>query len=190
VGRGLRLPRYTDHFLDRHGVPRFYLRRAGFKRVPLPGLPWSPEFMAAREAALKGEAAPQPIEIGISRTAVGSVDHAIVGYYGSTAFAELGARTRQSRRALLERFRAEHGGKPIARMKREHTAKIIHKLKPYAQRNMLKALRGLQFFRGGSWKLHRWVGGHPRSPFAGGPRRCDLRRTPSAQSAGVDGHDR
>jgi hypothetical protein len=27
----------------------------GYKRVPLPGLPWSPEFMTAYEAAMAGE---------------------------------------------------------------------------------------------------------------------------------------
>ena len=42
-----RPPPYCNGFLDRHGKARWYFRRAGFKKVPLPGLPWSPEFMAA-----------------------------------------------------------------------------------------------------------------------------------------------
>jgi hypothetical protein len=53
-----RLPKYVQGFLDRHGKARFYFRRAGFKTVALPGLPWSPEFMAAYEAALAGQPAP------------------------------------------------------------------------------------------------------------------------------------
>jgi hypothetical protein len=52
----MKKPRYVHGFMDRHGKPRFYCRRSGFKRVPLPGLPWSPEFMAAYDAAMKGEA--------------------------------------------------------------------------------------------------------------------------------------
>jgi hypothetical protein len=64
-------PQYTRGFIDRHGTPRWYFRRAGFKSVPLPGLPWSPEFMAAREAAMKGEAASKS-EIGASRTKPGT----------------------------------------------------------------------------------------------------------------------
>src|SRR5262252_8656396 len=48
---------------DRHGKPRWYFRRPGFKQMPLPGLPWSPEFMAAYEEALAG----QPTPIGIGR---------------------------------------------------------------------------------------------------------------------------
>ena len=35
-----------------HGKPRFYFRRRGFPSVNLPGLPWSPEFMAAYEDAM------------------------------------------------------------------------------------------------------------------------------------------
>src|SRR5262245_31373157 len=50
-----RPPKWTNSYIDRHGKPRFYLRRPGHRQIPLPGLPWSPEFMAAREAALKGE---------------------------------------------------------------------------------------------------------------------------------------
>jgi hypothetical protein len=44
--RPLKLPRYVQAFVDRHGRARFYIRRRGFPRVALPGMPWSPEFMA------------------------------------------------------------------------------------------------------------------------------------------------
>lgn len=47
-----RPPKFVQGFIDRHGKPRFYLRCAGFKTVPLPGL--LPEFMAAYEEALAG----------------------------------------------------------------------------------------------------------------------------------------
>ena len=49
-----RPPKFVQGFIDRHGKARFYFRRAGFKAVALPGLPWSPEFMAAYEKALAG----------------------------------------------------------------------------------------------------------------------------------------
>ena len=55
-----RPPKFVHGFIDRHGKPRWYFRRPGFKQVPLPGLPWSPEFMAAYEEALAG----QPAQIG------------------------------------------------------------------------------------------------------------------------------
>jgi len=40
----LTAPKFVQGFVDRHGKPRFYFRRPGFKSVPLPGLPWSPQF--------------------------------------------------------------------------------------------------------------------------------------------------
>ena len=70
-------PQYTHEFSDAEtGKVRYYLRLPGRKRVPLPGLPWSPEFMAAREAALKGDwVAPA---VGASRSKPGTVNAAIV----------------------------------------------------------------------------------------------------------------
>jgi hypothetical protein len=50
-----RPPKYVHGFIDRHGRPRFYFRRAGFKKIPLPGLPWSPAFMEAYEIALAAD---------------------------------------------------------------------------------------------------------------------------------------
>jgi len=47
--------KFVHGYIDRHGRPRYYFRRTGFKLVPLPGLPWSPEFLAAYEAALTGQ---------------------------------------------------------------------------------------------------------------------------------------
>jgi hypothetical protein len=39
MGPRLKLPRFVHGFIDRHGKPRFYFRRAGFKKSPLPSLP-------------------------------------------------------------------------------------------------------------------------------------------------------
>jgi hypothetical protein len=47
-----KLPKYVQAFVDRDGRAYHYFRRRGSERVPLPGLPWSPEFMAAYEAAM------------------------------------------------------------------------------------------------------------------------------------------
>src|SRR5215467_5434184 len=105
-----RPPKYVHGFIDRHGRPRFYFRHAGFKRVPLPGLPWSPEFMEAYQLAL--DDTPR-VEIGARRTKPGTVASAVAGYFGSSAFAGLAETTRRTRRQILERFRAEHGDKGI-----------------------------------------------------------------------------
>jgi hypothetical protein len=58
MGPRLKLPKYVHGFLDRHGVPRFYYRRPGFAAVKLPGLPYSPEFMASYTSAIGGQSLP------------------------------------------------------------------------------------------------------------------------------------
>jgi hypothetical protein len=56
---------FVNSFVDRHGRVRHYFRRRGHRNVRLPGLPGSPEFMRAYEAAI-GNA--EPIVIGASRS--------------------------------------------------------------------------------------------------------------------------
>src|SRR4051812_26443687 len=100
MGRGSpmsRPPKYVQAFLDRNRQPRFYFRRAGFKSVPLPGLPWSPKFMEAYEAALSG----QPVPIGLSRSKPGTVSAAISGYYHDQSFLMLAPSTQRPLRAIL-----------------------------------------------------------------------------------------
>ncbi len=90
MGRGSpmrRPPKFVQAFIDRHGKARFYFRRAGSKSVALPGLPWSPEFMAAYELAL-GTAARQD-EVGVSRTTPGTVNALVVNYYRSDEWKQL-----------------------------------------------------------------------------------------------------
>jgi integrase len=50
------------------------------------------------------------------------------------------------RRAILERFRRDYGARPLAEMQRKHVATILGRLRPWAARNWLKALRGLMQF--------------------------------------------
>ena len=136
-----RPPKYVQGFIDRHGKARFYFRRAGFKTVPLPGLPWSPEFMAAYEAA----AAEQPAPIGSTRTKPGTISALVVAYYNSAEFKyELAAETRRNRRSTIEQFREQHGDKRVALLQRDHIQKFLAKIeRPHARRNWLKAIRSL-----------------------------------------------
>ena len=85
---------YIHEFRDRHGKVRRYVRLPGRKRVPLPGAPGSEEFMAIYQAAVAGEA-PRVI-IGAVRTKPGTVNAAIVAYYGSIAFMNLAAETQRT----------------------------------------------------------------------------------------------
>jgi integrase len=136
--------KYVHAFKDRHGKPRHYFRRPGQKRVPLPGLPGSAEFMEAYQAALAGETAP-PLEIGASRSKPGSVAAAVALYFGSMAFGNLAPDTQRQRRRILEHFREDYGHLCFRDLQRKHVETMLAKkiAAPHAARNFLKALRGL-----------------------------------------------
>jgi integrase len=137
-----RLPKFVHGFIDRHGKPRFYFRRPGFKRIALPGLPWSPNFMAAYEAAMTGT--PRR-DLGAARSKAGTVAAAVAGYFGSAAFATGAETTRRTRRQILEKFRAEHGDKGIVTLGKAHVERMVsaRAATPGAALNFLGALRAL-----------------------------------------------
>ena len=134
--------KYVNEYRDVRGKIRRYFRRPGYKRIPLPGLPGSDEFMAAYQAALAGVAAP----VGVTRTKPGTANAVIIGYYQSPAFRELASGTRAERRNILERFREQHGDKKIDLLEQRHIVKQLSRMKPAASRNWLKALRALLDF--------------------------------------------
>jgi integrase len=138
-----RPPKYTHGFVDRHGHPRFYFRRAGFKTVPLPGLPWSPNFMEAYEAALAND----KVELGAARTLPGTVNAALIAYYQHRCFTDALAKvTQQNRRAILENLRRDHGDKRIALMHAQALQAIMNHKTPASQRNFKRAMRGFLDF--------------------------------------------
>ena len=118
--------KFIHRFVDRHGVARHYFRRRGFKPVPLPGLPGSAEFMEKYRAALEQCTEQQPRqEIGAARTKPGTVAAAVAGYLSSNKFTGLAEWTKRTRRNALERFRQEHGDKPIAQLQRTHVQRLV-----------------------------------------------------------------
>jgi integrase len=134
--------KYVHAFPDRHDKKRHYFRRAGRKQVPLPGLPGSAEFMEAYQAALAGDTAPW-LEIGAGRSKPGSVAAAVASYFQSKRFVELGPNTQRVRRRILERFREDHGDKPIKSLERRYVDAMLAKkiATPHAARHFLIALR-------------------------------------------------
>jgi len=96
-----RPPKYVQGFIDRHGRPRFYLRRPGFPRMPLPGLPWSREFMAAYE---KVTAEKPMLHIGSDRVRSRSIRALAIAYFDSAAFRALKPITKGVYRNIIERF--------------------------------------------------------------------------------------
>lgn len=143
-----RPPKYVQGFIDRHGKPRFYFRRPGFKSVALPGLPWSPEFMEAYEQALAG----QPAQVGAGRVKPGTIRALAVSYYNSLAFRSMKPITQSVYRNIIDRFCREtdkngqvHGDKRAAMMQREHIVKLMAARadKPDSANGLRKALRAM-----------------------------------------------
>jgi integrase len=137
----MRTLRYIQGWVDRTtGRPRYRVRRRGFASVELPGVPGSPEFMAAYQAAL----ANAPAAIGIKRNAPGTVAYVVAAYLDSQShFGRLAPGTRAMRRAILEHVREDHGGLPFATMTPKFIAWLLDQKKPHMARAWLKALRGL-----------------------------------------------
>ena len=139
--------KYVHEFADRHGKARRYVRLPGGQRIPLHGRPGSAEFMAAYQAAIAElDFLPAKAPIGASRTLSGSIDAAIVGFYGHGSFTSLAAASRDTRRQSLETFRREHGTKPIAALRTQHIASILSDRKPAGARNLLNGLKALMRF--------------------------------------------
>jgi integrase len=140
----MKLPKHVRAWVDRRdGRAYYYLRRRGHPLVRLPGLPWSPSFMAAYEAALAGPRS----AIGGGRIKPGSVAAVIAEYFDSqTFFASKSAGTQRMRRGILERFRAAHGDRPFALLPPEWIEWLLDSKPPHAARSWLVTLRSLCAF--------------------------------------------
>jgi len=118
----------------------YYLRRRGFPRVRLPGLPWSPTFMAAYESALAGPRT----AVGAGRVKPGSVAAVVAEYFDSQSFfTSKSPGTQRMRRGILERFRARYGDRPFALLPAEWIELLLDEKPPHAARSWRATLRSL-----------------------------------------------
>ena len=137
------LPKHCSWNTDRHGKRRVRFRKSGFTTY-LAGIPWSEEFMrqyAAAQERLKAQVG----NIGAERTKPGSVNALCVSYYRSPEYRGLKTSTATQRRQILERFRSEHGDKPVAQLGRKHINSIVGAKAdtPEGANHLLRALRVL-----------------------------------------------
>src|SRR5262245_30178058 len=142
--QAMKLPKYVQAYVDkRDSRAYYYLRRRGFPRVRLPGLPWSPSFMAAYEQAMSG---PRNA-IGAGRIKPGSVSAVVAAYLDSQQFfGSKSAGTQRMRRSILERFRAAYGDRPFALLPAEWIEALLDAKPPHAARSWLMTLRSLCAF--------------------------------------------
>jgi integrase len=135
-------PPYVQGPFRARGQLYCFFRKPGSPRIPLPLPLGSEEFWAAYQAAL---ADVPRIEIGASRTKPGTLDALIVAYYQSAEYMHaLSAKTRATRRGILERFRASRGDRPLKLLEPKHLASVLNAIeKPHVRRAWFKTLRGL-----------------------------------------------
>jgi integrase len=139
------LPKHCCWNVDRHGKRRVRFRKNGFTTY-LSGTPWSEDFMRQYATALDGVKEQTNNNIGADlRTKPGSFNALCVSYYRSPEFRGLKASTQTMRRNIIERFRRDHGTKPLKGLGRVHIQQIIgdKAATPEAANNLLKVLRVL-----------------------------------------------
>lgn len=102
--------------------------------------------MEAYQRALDGIAPPPKRQIGAARTLAGSINAAIVGYYGHESFTTLAPASRATRRQSLEAFRRDYGDVPIGALRKTHIERILSSKKTAGQRNLINALKALMRF--------------------------------------------
>ena len=146
-----RLPPGCYEDTDRHGVIRIYYRAKGNpKKTRIRGVPWTPAFMAAYDAA-KDQAVPA----GGSGITSGTWRWLCVRYFSECAeFKRLDARTQHVRRQILEATFDEpiapgspkfFRDMPLSRMETD-AVEVLRDRKidlPGAANNRVKAIRGV-----------------------------------------------
>lgn len=132
--------KYVQSFKDRHGRARHYYRRAGFKRIALPGDVGSKAFMDAyARAEARADQGLSPAPAIQPR----SINALIIEYYRSADFRELRASTKIGYRNMLDRFRGKYGDRGAVSIETAHLNGIFHAMAetPGAAVNLRKRLR-------------------------------------------------
>jgi hypothetical protein len=143
--RNYKLPKYVQAQVDPDsGRAYHYFRRSGSARVRLPGLPWSPGFMAAYEKALarsqRTAGKRGTIADAVARYVPGTLDvhnhpdFQVHGWAHSTL---------EMRRSVLRKYARDHGHKPIASVTADELTRLLASMPPGAAENLLKVIRGL-----------------------------------------------
>jgi integrase len=135
------LPKHCCWNTDQRGN-RYVRFRKGAFTTNLTGIPWSEDFMRQYATALEGVNSKATGNIGAERTRPGSFNALVVSYYRSPDFLGLKPNSKMHRRNIIERFRHEHGDKPINRLTRAHIMEIIGAKAntPASANNLLKVL--------------------------------------------------
>ncbi|MGE5500923.1 MAG: tyrosine-type recombinase/integrase [Ignavibacteriales bacterium] len=137
-------PAHVSYYRDCRGHLRWRFRKPPLPESQTRAQFGSEEWWTWYSAALAGE----PRQVGATKTAPGSLNALVAAYYASADWKLLSATTQKTYRGIIERFRAQHGDKPIAQLQRTHILKLMDAKAetPAAANNLLKILRVLMRF--------------------------------------------
>jgi integrase len=131
----IRLP-YVHEYHDRHRKLRRYVRRPGSRRVALPGLPGSPEFMQAYQDAVSG-----PV-LRARTPKAGTLAALAIEFFGSTEFANLKPSSQATYRVTLGPVLELDGYRLVRDLPADKARKIIQEIgtKHPAMANLTRAV--------------------------------------------------
>jgi hypothetical protein len=143
--------KWVNSFLDHNGVMRNQFRRTGHPKKLIPGLPCTDAFDEAYNILVEKTGGAPTIKAGVSRTKPGTFNVLIPAYLKDGSFTKgLSQASQNMRRPILNKFRETagpsgqpYGEKQVATMQERHVEAILESKTPDAQRNWLKAFRGL-----------------------------------------------
>ena len=108
--------------------------------------PDPPSSSAAYQAALAGQIVSFPV--GVGRTRAGNIGALVMAYFSSPQFLGLSAGTQQTYRLILEKFRVDHGDKPVALLTRQHLNAMLAQRTgtPAAANHWLRLVKALMVY--------------------------------------------
>jgi integrase len=121
------LPDYVTMFTDRHGRARFRYRRKGFEGGYFKSAFGSKEFNAEYDAFGRGEV--DSVAQAIERAIPGTINDLVTRYFAVPSRLGPTNATQNKIRAILSRFREEHGHRIVADVQFDHLEAIIEKWK-------------------------------------------------------------
>jgi len=117
----IRLP-YIQEYRDRHGKLRRYVRRPGSRRVALPGLPGSPEFMQSYQDAMTC-----PL-VRPRAPKAGTLAALAAEFFGSTEFANLRPSSQATYRLVLSPILTMDGDRLVRDLPADKARKIVQEI--------------------------------------------------------------
>jgi len=114
---------YVHEYRDRHGKLRRYVRRPGSRRVPLPGIPGSPEFMHAYQEAVSNA---EPI--ARFRPKTGTLGALAADFYQSVIFANLSSSSSATYRWVLDPVVQRDGHRLVRDLQPDKARKLIQEI--------------------------------------------------------------